>query len=214
MRVSLSLSFAILAASLAAQSPPPPVLDNDQVRVVVAAIAPGATASPPQGSWNRLAIFLDPGLEKPGGGRARTGKVEAGDIRWSPAASPSAIGNAGAAPLRVVQVDLKGEGKAVRFGDLDPVRLAPASYRVLMENQQVRVLRARIGAKQSVPFHEHALNRVVVYLSDAHLRITGERGDVTESKGAAGDIRWAGLSKHAETNLAASAFDVLVVEVK
>ena len=76
------------------------------------------------------------------------------------------------------------------------------------------MLHARIGARRGVPLHEHGLNRVVVYLTDAHLRITDASGKAMEATGKAGDVRWAGMAKLSEGNLASSPFEVVVEELK
>jgi hypothetical protein len=75
-------------------------------------------------------------------------------------------------------------------------------------------LRVTIPGKANVPLHEHARNRVVVYLSDAAVRVTDQAGVASESRVLAGEVRWAGITKHAEQNLADKPFDVVVVEVK
>jgi hypothetical protein len=171
-------------AALALLAAAPAIIDNDQVRVT-----PGASAT----STNCIRINLD-----------------SGDARWVPAGSPRTAGEAS----RTVQVELKGTGKPAAFGKLDPVRLAPKSYRVVLDNPQVRVLHVRIGAKQKVPFHEHVLNRVVVYVTDSHMRIVDGAGKATEAATKAGEVRWAGPGKHSEENLAPGDFVVAVVEVK
>jgi hypothetical protein len=59
----------------------------------------------------------------------------------------------------------------------------------MFDNPQVRVLRVTIPGKAKVPLHEHARNRVVVYLSDAAVRITSDTGVAAESRVAAGEVR-------------------------
>ena len=141
-------------------------------------------------------------------------KFRAGEARWSPAGGKHTSENTGGKPFRVVEVELKTEGHPVRFGALDPVRLAPNSYRVVIENQQVRVLHVRIGSKEKVPLHEHSLNRVVVYLTDGDTRVTDGAGKTTEATAKAGEVRWSGTARHREENLANSPFEVVVVELK
>src|SRR5436190_375479 len=86
--------------------------------------------------------------------------------------------------------------------------------RAVIDNDQVRVLRVTLGPGQTTPLHEHALNRVVTYLSDQKIRVTTPDGksDVVERK--AGEVGWAGPAKHKEENLNSAPFEVMVVELK
>jgi hypothetical protein len=71
-----------------------------------------------------------------------------------------------------------------------------------------------MDGKQQVPMHEHGPNRVVVFITDAHLRVTDDRGAASELQAKAGDVRWSGASKHREENLSAEPFEVIAVELK
>jgi hypothetical protein len=62
--------------------------------------------------------------------------------------------------------------------------------------------------------HEHGPNRVVVFLTDAHLRVIDDRGAASELQAKAGEVRWSGASKHREENLADKPFEVIAVELK
>ena len=44
----------------------------------------------------------------------------------------------------------------------DPVKIDPKDYSVEFENEQVRVIRAKLGPHAVAPMHEHPLNRVTV----------------------------------------------------
>ena len=41
---------------------------------------------------------------------------------------------------------------------LDPLRVAPKDFKLEFENSQVRVLRLKMGPRQSVPMHEYTLD--------------------------------------------------------
>jgi quercetin dioxygenase-like cupin family protein len=209
----LAYGIALVGAALAA---PAPIIDNEHVRLLLVTNQPGVKSPLHAHTMNRVMIYLDPGQARStdAGGRAENLQFRAGEVRWSPAGGKHTSENTAGKPYRVVEVELKTPGRPVLFGTLDPVRLAPRSYKVLIDNPQVRVLRARIEAKQSVPFHEHALNRIVVYLTDAHLRVKDESGKITEATAKVGDVRWAGVGKHSEENAAAKSFEVVAVEVK
>jgi hypothetical protein len=55
---------------------------------------------------------------------------------------------------------------------------------------------------------------VVVFVTDAHLLVIDDAGKPSELRAKAGDITWAGASRHREENLADAPFEVVVVEVK
>jgi hypothetical protein len=104
-------------------------------------------------------------------------------------------------------------GKVVRTA-LDPLRVDPKDYKVEFENSQVRVLRVRLGPRQSVPMHEYVLNRVVYYVTDENVRETSPDGKAVVAQHKAGDFSWDGPAKHKGENLSDKPFEALVVEVK
>jgi len=59
---------------------------------------------------------------------------------------------------------------------LDPLRVDPKDYKLEFENSQVRVVRVRLGPRQSVPMHEYVLNRVIYYVTDENVRETSPDG--------------------------------------
>jgi hypothetical protein len=78
----------------------------------------------------------------------------------------------------------------------------------------VRVLRARYGPGEAGPVHQHILNRVTVFVTDQHMKVTTAEGKVDEARGAAGEIRLGGPAKHQEENLKPLPFEVIAVELK
>jgi quercetin dioxygenase-like cupin family protein len=212
----LSVIASIAAGGTAFAAQPSPVVDNPQVRVTITSTPPGGVTPMPGDSTNRILIYLDAGTEQVTykDGRREKRSFQAGEARWSPAGLERSTENTGGRPFRIVQADLKTPGGPIRFGALDPVRVAPKSYRVVLDNPQARVLHVRIGAKQKVPLHEHALNRIVVYLTDAHMQVTEEGGKMIDTVMKAGEVRFSGTGKHSEENIGAGAVEVVVVEVK
>ena len=104
-------------------------------------------------------------------------------------------------------------GVAAAVAAQDPVLVAPADYRVEIDNQWVRVLRATEGPHARVPMHAHPA-RVVVYLTDVHQRVTGEDGKVQDVVRKAGDVVYADAVRHAEENASDRRLEVVVVELK
>ena len=104
-------------------------------------------------------------------------------------------------------------GKVVRTA-LDPLRVDPKDYKVEFENSQVRVVRVRLGPRQSVPMHEYVLNRAVYYVTDENVRETSPDGKAVVAQHKAGDFSWDGPAKQKVENLNDKPFEALVVEVK
>jgi quercetin dioxygenase-like cupin family protein len=195
-------------APLALPAPSTPVIENVQVHAAVVT-APLHITSLHESSLNRVMVYLDAGTERLScGGRVDYRTFHAGEIRWIPREVGYTSENTGSAPCRVLEIELKGHRNPVQFGASDPVRLGLKEYEVLLDNSQVRVLHARIAAKGQLPFHEHGLNRIVVYLTDQHMLLTEDGGKVREVTAKAAEVRWSGPTKHGEVNLNNSPFEL------
>lgn len=94
----------------------------------------------------------------------------------------------------------------------DPVKVSP-HYKPEIENTWVRVLRVKEGPYEKSPMHEHPPT-VVVYLTDAHSRITGADGKVQEATRKAGEVVYADAVKHADENLSDKPLEAIVIELK
>ena len=99
-------------------------------------------------------------------------------------------------------------------GALDPLRVDPKDNKLEFENSQVRVIRVKIGPRQSVPMHEYILNHVVVCFTDQNVRETSADGKAEVKQHKAGDFTWSGPSKHKIENLSDKPFEAAVVELK
>ncbi len=204
----LALAMASFAAGLQAQNPPAvsvtPRLDTPQARVIVATLQPHAPVVASAGpATNRVLIYLDDGAMSSGEGERST-KVEfhRGDVRWRPASGPYTAENLTDRPIRILEIDLKGAPAAPAPAlALDPAIVDARHYKVVFENDQVRVLRVHYEPHEKGEMHEHALNRVVFYLNDQ----PGAKAD---------DVRVAGAAKHAEENASDRAADRIAVELK
>jgi quercetin dioxygenase-like cupin family protein len=117
-------------------------------------------------------------------------------------------------PYGVVEVELKTKGGDVQHGELDAIKVSPDNYKVVIDNPQVRVARARVGPRASVAMHEHPMNRVVVFLTDARIRVVGKDGSSEEATLKAGEVRWAGPAVHREENLSDEPLEVVSVDIK
>lgn len=219
----LSLAPALLLAAaasaiLSAQNAQVPV-DNAKVKVITSAGKPHVKTKPHKHDHNRVMIYLQAGSESfdyLGAKPAETIKWKAGDALWSPAGGMHIAEVLADHPVTVVHLELKNQGvkEKVKGSPIDPLKVDPKHYKVEFENEQVRVIRVKIGPKESVPMHEHSLDRVVVYLTDQDFKITGKDGKETMAKHKAGDVGFSTPGTHKEENLSDKPFEIVVVELK
>jgi hypothetical protein len=207
-----------LAAAPIAIAPSHTILDNDQVKTVMALEKPHVKGKFHDHKTNRVMIYLQPGkqrFEYQDGRKPAVFEYQAGEVKWSPAEgmhSPEVVSDA---PFNIVEIELKkpGTGKKITT-PLDPVKVDSKHQKVEFENDQVRVIRARLGPHESVPMHEHTLNRVAVFLTDQNIRSTTPDGKATVNQHKAGEVLWGTPMKHMEENLNDSPFEIIVVEIK
>lgn len=95
----------------------------------------------------------------------------------------------------------------------DPVKLSPQYYKVLVDNDEVRVLEFRFKPGDKEPMHSHA--RGFVYaLTDAKLKITFPDGKTEETAMKTGEARWRDPITHAVENIGTTEAQVIAVELK
>src|ERR1017187_8421222 len=146
----------LLAASAFGQTTP--AIDNDQVRALVAHQQPHAKTPLHEHQFNRVMVYLQSGSEF----FFYTNKApapmnfKAGEVQWSPAGGMHMAEITSPEPVTIVEIELKKPGaKLSATGPLDPVVVDPKHYKVEFENDQVRVLRVKIGPHESTPEHQH-----------------------------------------------------------
>lgn len=205
------------AAALFGQDPRVPI-DNDKVKVVKVTQAPHTKTKLHKHDMNRVMIYLQPGKQSIDYKDAKmvTLNWKAGQALWSPAAGMHIAEIVSDNPVTIVELELKNKGakEKVKGAAKDPLKVDPKHYKVEMENDQVRVVRVKIGPKESVPLHEHSLDRIVVYLTDQDFKITAADGKETIAKHKAGDVGYSNPGTHKEENLSDKPFEIVVVEFK
>jgi len=211
--------IALLTAGAAAFAQQSTVnIDNELVKVLTVVQPAGAKSALHEHSMNRVMIYPTAGGQtlRFADGRVENQKWPAGGIIWSPAGGKHTSENPNKAANTLVEIELKKPASAnpAKPTALDPAKLAPKNYKIEIENPQVRILRVKIGPKQSVPLHEHGFPRVVVYLTDQDFKVTSEDGKAELSKHKKGDVVFGGKARHKEENLSSQPFEVLVVEIK
>jgi hypothetical protein len=180
-------------------------LDVDKARVYVATLQPHRPVLAPKGHvTNRVFIYLDDGVttRRIGDGAAKTTAFRRGDVGWQPASGGYIAENTTDRPVRILMVDLKSKPSgAAPASKLDPTVVDPKHYTVVLENDQVRVLRIHFEPHDKGERHEHMLNRVVLYLND-------------QGSTKADDVRMAGAATHTEENASGQPADRIAVELK
>ena len=96
---------------------------------------------------------------------------------------------------------------------LDPVKLDPKHYKVVINNDQVRVLRAKYGPHEKSVMHEHPAS-VAVFMSDGHTKFTLPDSTSQDINGKAHDATWADAGKHLPENVGDKPLEVVVIELK
>jgi hypothetical protein len=180
-------------------------LDTPQARVIVATLQSHVPARSPNGhATHRVLIYMDDGVmtRQEGSSKPETITFHRGDVRWRPASGAYVAENTSDHPIRILEIDLKGAPPApTRTTKLDATVVDPARYKVIFENDQVRVLRIHFGAHERGAEHEHILNRVVFYLND-------------QANAKRDDVRLAGAATHTEQNEGDGPADRIAVELK
>ncbi len=215
MRKAFVLIFML---SLVASAQRTIVVDNDDVRI------PKVTVQPRHKTWmhqhlqNRVMIYLNPGGQKMvyEDGREIVEHWKSGEPLWSPMAGNHTVEIMGQGPITIVEVELKKPGgDGPPLSALDPVKVDPNHYTVDFENDQVRVVRVRIGPHESTPMHEHLRKCVAVFFTGQNFRAIGADGESAMATNEAGAVIWGeGPQRHKEENLSDQPFEALMVELK
>ena len=95
----------------------------------------------------------------------------------------------------------------------DPTKVASKHYKVVFENDSVRVLRITYAPHEKSVMHEHP-NAVAVFLTDLNVHFTLPDGKIIDNTGKAGDAIWTPAGKHLPENLADKALEAILVELK
>lgn len=95
----------------------------------------------------------------------------------------------------------------------DPVTTEPEQHKVILENDQVRVLDVTFGPGTTLKKHSHP-DHVVYILESGKTKQTDEAGKVTEMENKKGSARWVAATTHTVENIGTTTAHALVVEIK
>jgi len=95
----------------------------------------------------------------------------------------------------------------------DPVKVAPKAFKVLLENDRVRVLDYRAEPGEKEPMHSHP-DSFIYSLSSYNIRINFPDGTTEMRKGKAGEAIWQEAETHSSGNMGTADARALIVELK
>lgn len=95
----------------------------------------------------------------------------------------------------------------------DPVKVDANHYKVEFENDQVRVLRIKVGPKEKSVMHQHP-NAVAIFMTDVNGKFTFPDGKSEAVTSKAGEIRFTPAITHLPENAGDQPFEVILVELK
>jgi beta-alanine degradation protein BauB len=89
----------------------------------------------------------------------------------------------------------------------------PSGLKVEFESQSVMVLRIRLAPHEKTPMHQ-VTPRVVIWLTDAHLRDTFADGRISELQRKAGTTEWVPAQEHSGQNLGNQLIEFIAIVPK
>ena len=95
----------------------------------------------------------------------------------------------------------------------DAVQVAPHVYKVLFENERVRVLEVRMKPGESSAMHSHPAY-VIYGLGGGKVRFSSPSGESAEVDVTAGDVMWRDPEEHAVDNIGTTDAHALLFELK
>ena len=95
----------------------------------------------------------------------------------------------------------------------DPVKVDANHYKVEFENENVRVLRVKVGPGEKSVMHAHP-NAVAIFQTNGRVKFTFPDGKTEERDITAGTTLWTPAITHQPENIGSAEFEVILVELK
>lgn len=95
----------------------------------------------------------------------------------------------------------------------DPVKVAPNQYKLLFENDRVRVCEATLKAGESIVTHSHP-DHFLYVLAPGKLKITPQGKEAQEIDAQEGQVLWLNAETHSAVNTGTTDLKGLIVEFK
>lgn len=218
----LTTTLPLIACGPADQEPPPPpaevgvvstaapeqgraVFENPYVGVLEFSLEPGEALPTHQGHARAVYSLSDYHIRFTEGGDTEETVWQQGDVHWH-GAGDHALENIGTTTARFLVVARTDQGLAGDFpasDSRDAAVLDPRNSELLLENDDVRVVRVTLAPGESQPLHQ-GLPRLVYSLTPYSIRYTGSGQDPVERSFQAGEAHWHEAGEHAVENTGAT----------
>lgn len=204
-----SAVIALLGLSLVCFASETEKVRNDRVTAGEASLKPGEKIAVASGKPTSL-LYLTAGTldVTPRGGSRTAVEMKPGEVKFEPGGLQE-IRNSGSSPVRVLRVEFNGPASEETWGRTG----LPAHYKVLVENEYVRVYDIFIPAKTNEPQHAHK-DRIVVCLAGAELTHLFPDGKTEVSTLKTGEVVWRKSSTHIGQNHSDNDFHAIAIEPK
>ena len=138
--------------------------------------------------------------------------LNSGSVRYSDSVSPDAVHGPGNAAVREIRIELKLAPETTPLA-LDAVRIEPTRFKVVFENERVRVVRLRFGPRERGVMVSHP-PRVLVTLTDVSVKLLFADGRTDERGAPAGVAAWLDTETLQTENARTEPLEVVLVEPK
>ncbi len=95
----------------------------------------------------------------------------------------------------------------------DPLEVGPDIYKLLFENDKVRVMEIMFKPGDKIAMHSHP-DHLAYIMSEGTLLLSYPDGTTKEMAGKSGDVFWINAEAHAAENIGTTEVKGLVVELK
>ncbi|MFL6257231.1 MAG: hypothetical protein ACJ74T_19660 [Pyrinomonadaceae bacterium] len=146
-------------------------------------------------------------------GVASDAPMKAGEAMWRDAENHA---SEVVSDIHVLLFELKGAKKATPAMAAkadDPVSVDPEHFKVLLDNERVRVLDYHAGAGYKTPMHSHP-GYITYDFDGGKTTFTYPKGKPAERMTKAGDVVWHNPEAHAGQVTGGTAVHILLVEIK
>ncbi len=144
-------------------------------------------------------------------GAAADADMKAGEAMWRAAETHA---SEVVTDIHALLFELKGAARrAGAAGGAVSVSVAPTHYKVLLDNDRVRVLEFRGGPGDKTPMHSHPDN-VTYFFNNGQVKFAFPKGKPVVADMKAGEVLWHRAGTHAGEVTGGTEVRVLIVELK
>ena len=138
--------------------------------------------------------------------------LNSGGVRYSDSVSPDDVRHPGNAAVREIRVELKAAPESKPLA-LDAVKIEPTRFKVVFDNDRVRVVLLRFGPRERGVMVSHP-PRVLVTLTDVSVKLLFADGRTDERGAPAGVAAWLDSETLQTENARTEPLEVILVEPK